>query len=64
MWTYRTPLRATVLGLALLVYVLAAHPTGAFTLVVVVVAALVLLVIELVAREPVLDPQAEQQQPG
>lgn len=64
LWTYRTPLRATVLGLALLVYVLAAHPTGAFTLVVVAVAALVLLVIELVAREPVLDPQAEQQQPG
>ena len=42
-WTYRTPLRAVVLGVALLVYVLAAHPTGAFTLVVVAVAAVVLL---------------------
>jgi hypothetical protein len=51
-YTYRTPLRAIVLGIALLVYVLAAHPTGAFTLVVVAVAAVVLLVIELIARPP------------
>ena len=56
-YTYRTPLRMTVLGIALLVYVLAAHPTGAFTLVVLVVAGLVLLLLELVARPPVTDPQ-------
>jgi hypothetical protein len=51
-YTYRTQLRVTVLGLALVVYVMAAHPTGAFTLVVLVVAGLVLLLIELVARPP------------
>jgi hypothetical protein len=56
-YTYRTPLRVTVLGIALLVYVLAAHPTGAFTLVVLVVACLVLLLIELVARPPAPHPQ-------
>jgi hypothetical protein len=56
-YTYRTQLRVTVLGLALLVYVMAAHPTGAFTLVVLVVALLVLLLIELVARPPAPDPQ-------
>jgi hypothetical protein len=60
-WTYRTPLRAVVLGAALLVYVLAAHPTGAFTLVVVAVAALVLLLVELVAREPVPAHQPADQ---
>jgi hypothetical protein len=60
-WTYRTPLRAVVLGAALLVYVLAAHPTGAFTLAVVAVAGVVLLLVELVAREPVTaDEQAGQ----
>ena len=29
-YTYRTALRAVVIGIALLVYVQAAHPTGAF----------------------------------
>ena len=56
-YTYRTPLRMAVLGIALLVYVLAAHPTGAFTLVVLVIAGLVLLLIELVARPPAPHPQ-------
>jgi hypothetical protein len=51
-YTYRTPLRATVLGIALIVYIMAAHPTGAFTLVVLAVAAVVLLIIEVVARPP------------
>jgi hypothetical protein len=37
---------------ALLVYILAAHPTGAFALTIIVVALLVLLLVELVARPP------------
>jgi hypothetical protein len=58
LYAYRTPLRIAVLGIALLVYVMAAHPTGAFTLTVLVVALLVLLVVELLARAP-----AEEQSP-
>jgi hypothetical protein len=50
---YRTPLRAVVLGSALLVYVMAAHPTVGFTLVVLGCALLVLLLVELLARPPV-----------
>jgi hypothetical protein len=56
-YTYRTQLRVGVLGVALLVYVMAAHPTGAFTLTLLVVAGLVLLLIELLARPPVAHPQ-------
>ena len=52
LWQYRTPVRVGVLGLALLVYIMAAHPTGAFTIVVLVVAGLILLVVELIARPP------------
>ena len=52
LWQWRTPIRATVLGLALLVYVMAAHPTGTFALLVLIVAGVVLLVVELLAREP------------
>ena len=48
----RTPIRVAVLGVALLVYILAAHPTGAFALTIIVVALLVLLLVELVARPP------------
>jgi hypothetical protein len=55
-YTYRTPLRVTVLGLALLVYIMAAHPTGAFVLVLLLVAGLVLLLLELVARPPAPQP--------
>jgi hypothetical protein len=54
---YRTPLQAVVLGAALLIYVMAAHPTGAFTLVVLGVALLVLLVIELLARPGARSPE-------
>ena len=48
--TYKAVIRGAVLGLALLIYVMADHPTGAFTLTLVVGAALVLLVVELLAR--------------
>jgi hypothetical protein len=51
----RTPIRVAVLGLALLIYVLAAHPTGGFTLLVLGIALLVLLVVEVVARPPASD---------
>ncbi len=54
---YRTPLRAVVLGVALLVYVMAAHPTGTFTLVVLGVALLVLVVMELLARPGGRSPE-------
>jgi hypothetical protein len=52
LYTYRTPLRIVVLGGAVLVYALADHPTGAWTLVVVAVAALILLVFELLSGRP------------
>jgi hypothetical protein len=51
-YTYRVPLRVVVLGGAVLVYALADHPTGAWTLGVVAVAALILLVLELVSGRP------------
>ena len=48
--TYRNPIRGAVFGAALLLYVMRDHPTGAFTLVLLVVVAVVLLVVELLAR--------------
>lgn len=55
-YTYRMPLRIVVLGGAVLVYALADHPTGAWTLVVVAVAALILLVLELLSGRPTVTP--------
>jgi hypothetical protein len=52
LYQYRTALRAVVLGGALLVYVMADHPTGGWTLGVLVVALLLLLVVEVLARPP------------
>lgn len=57
LYTYRTPLRIVVLGGAVLVYALADHPTGAWTLVVVAVAALILLVCELLSGRPAVVAQ-------
>jgi hypothetical protein len=48
--TYRNPVRGGVLGVALLIYVMRDHPTGGFTLVLLAVAALLLLLVELLAR--------------
>ena len=58
--TYRTPIRALVLGGAILVYVLTDHPTGAGTLVIVLVVAVILLLVELLARHepPAAEPGA------
>jgi len=50
--TYRGAIRGTVAGLVILIYVLADHPTGAFTLTLLLIAAVVLLVVELLARTP------------
>jgi hypothetical protein len=49
---YRTAIRWVVAGAVVLLYILADHPTGAWTLKVLIVAALVLLVVELLARPP------------
>ena len=49
---YRTALRAVVIGGGVLVYVQAAHPTGAWTLKVLGIVVLLLLVVELLARPP------------
>jgi hypothetical protein len=48
--THQAIIRGAVLGLGLLVYAMADHPTGGFTLVVVAAVALALLVLELLAR--------------
>ncbi|WP_395690392.1 hypothetical protein [Nocardioides sp.] len=45
-------IRGAVLGLALLAYVMADHPTGQFTFVVLIIAAVVLLIVELLSRPP------------
>ena len=52
LYNYHTPVRVLVLGGAVLAYVLADHPTGAWTLGVIVIAGLVLLVVELLAGGP------------
>jgi len=53
--TYRGAIRGVVAGAVILFYVLADHPTGGFTITLLVVAALVLLLVELFARKPA-DP--------
>ena len=50
--TYRTALRAVVIGIALVVYVQAEHPTGAWTLKVLGITVVILLLLELIARPP------------
>ncbi len=53
--TYRSAIRGVVAGAVILLYVLADHPTGGFTITLLLVAAVVLLVVELFARTPA-DP--------
>lgn len=55
----RTMIRVVVLGLALLLYAMADHPTGEFTITLLLVAAVLLLVIELLAR-----PAADAAEPA
>lgn len=49
-WTYRGPVRAVVLGAAMVLYVTAAHPSGAWTLTLAGFTAAVLLLVEILAR--------------
>jgi hypothetical protein len=51
-YRWRTPLRILVIGVALFVYVLQAHPTGASTLVLLIITVLALAVVEFLARPP------------
>lgn len=62
--TYKKVLRIAVLAIALLVYVLQSHPTGASTIWLVVIAAVVLLVIELLARPAVLAAETSSTPPA
>jgi len=49
---YRVPIRGLVAGVVVLAYVLADHPTGGWTLGLLLSAGLLLLVVELLARDP------------
>ncbi len=49
---YKATLRGLVIGVAVLVYVLASHPTAGWTLGVVIVVAVLLALLELLARPP------------
>jgi hypothetical protein len=59
LFNLRKPIWFTVVALVLLAYVLAAHPTGAFTLGLLAVAAAVLVVVELLARPTVAADAAD-----
>jgi hypothetical protein len=61
--TYRGAIRGVVAGLVILLYVLADHPTAPFTLTLLVIAALVLLLVELFARTPA-EPDAAAEPAG
>jgi hypothetical protein len=52
LYQYRTLCRAAVIGVALLVYVAAAHPTGSWTLKILLVTVVVLAILEILARPP------------
>jgi hypothetical protein len=58
LYAARTAIRVGVAALVVLLYVMAAHPTGAFTLTLLLVAALLLLAVELLARAPVVPVPA------
>jgi hypothetical protein len=59
---YKGPIRGVVLGLVVLLYVMAAHPTGGYTITLLIIAALVLLVVEVFARTP--DAEVVDQPPS
>ena len=52
LYQYRTALQGVILGGALLVYILADHPTGKFALILLLIALFLLLVLELLSRPP------------
>ena len=51
-YRYRTLLRALVIGVAALVYIQAAHPTGGWTIGILAYTVVALLIVELVGRPP------------
>jgi len=57
--TYKVAIRGGVLGIALLGYAMADHPTAEFTIGLLVVAAVILLVVELLARPPSVPSAAD-----
>ncbi|MBO0845393.1 MAG: hypothetical protein J2P22_08270 [Nocardioides sp.] len=57
--TYKVAIRWIVAGVVILIYVLRAHPTGTWTLGLILIAALVLLVVELLARTPPAEKEPE-----
>jgi hypothetical protein len=52
LYTFRTPIRVAVLGGAVLIYLMADHPTGGWTLGLILVAGVLLLLAELLAQQP------------
>jgi len=57
-YSYRTQVRVGVLALALLIYVMAAHPTGQFALILLGLTLLALLVVEVLAKPPAPEADA------
>jgi hypothetical protein len=55
-YRYRTPLRIGIVSVAVLLYVAAAHPTGASTLKILIVMIAALVVLEVVAAPPAAEP--------
>jgi hypothetical protein len=60
---HRNPIRWAIAGGVVLLYVLADHPTGAWTFKLLIVAALLLLVVELLARPPAFDSATDTAAP-
>jgi membrane protein implicated in regulation of membrane protease activity len=61
---YHTPLIVGIAAIAVLVYVQAAHPSGAWTLKLLAVTLIVLLVVELVARPAMGRTSADEVSAG
>jgi hypothetical protein len=60
---YRRQIEVTVAGIVVLLYVLRTHPTGGWTLGLILIAALVVLLVELFARPPVAQAEAAETSP-
>lgn len=58
LYSSKTTIRVAVLGLALLLYVMRDHPTGGFAIWLIVGAAVILLLVELLSRPPADDATA------
>jgi len=63
-YTWRTALRSTIVGVAVLVYVLQAHPTGRSALTVLIFTVLALVIVEFLARPPGPEPAVTDPEPA